>query len=126
MRSGRLAFGVALSFIGALSCAEEAEPWRGILSGFLDAVEAGDPGRASAFCVGDPGGLAAYLEPGVRPEIVGEPAGKPDRVELTVRTPGRPGLTLVLAEKDGDWAVAVEESLEASRASALNAAFGGE
>jgi hypothetical protein len=125
VRSGRFA-GVALFVIGAFSCAEEVEPWRGTLDGFLGAVEAGDPERASAFCDGDPGGLAPYLEPGVRPEIVGEPAGSTDRVELTVRTPGRPGLTLVLVEKDGDWSVAVEESLESSRASALNAAFGGE
>ncbi|MCX7021114.1 MAG: hypothetical protein NTW26_02350 [bacterium] len=124
---GRFAVGVALLFVGAFSCAQEAEPWRGTLDGFFDAVEAGDPERASAFCDGDPAGLAPYLEPGVRPEIVGEPAGVvADRVELTVRTPGRPGLTLVLAEKDGDWSVAVEESLESSRASALNAAFGGE
>ena len=125
MRLG-LAFGVALLSIGAFSCADETEPWRGTLDGFFDAVEAGDPDRASAFCDGDPGGLAPYLEPGVRPEIVGEPAGEGDRVELEVRTPGRPGLALVLAEIYGDWSVAVEESLESSRASALNAAFGGE
>jgi len=125
VRSGRFA-GVALFVIGAFSCAEEVEPWRGTFRGFLDAVEAGDFSRASAFWDGDPAGLAPYLEPGTRPEIVGEPAGAPDRVELTVRTPGRPGLVLVLAERDGDWYVAVEESLESSRASALNAAFGGE
>ncbi|HUT98403.1 MAG TPA: hypothetical protein VM054_04925 [bacterium] len=124
--SVRFAVGVALLFIGAFSCAEEAEPWRGTVEGFFDAVEAGDPERASAFCDGDPGGLATYLKPGARPEIVGDPVSDGGRVELTVRTPGRPGLTLVLVEKDGDWSVAVEESRSATLASALNAAFGGE
>ncbi len=126
MKWGRLILGVTLIGCATLFCGEEAEPWRGTFRGFLDAVEAGDPDGASAFCDGDPAGLAPYLEPGARPEIVGEPGGDGGRVELAVRTPGKPGLVLVLVEKDGDWLVAVADSLEASRAAALNAAFGGE
>lgn len=126
MKLGRFAAGVALLCVGMFSCAEEVEPWRGTVDGFFDAVEAGDPDGASAFCVGDPAGLAPYLEPGVRPEIVGEPAGKPGRVALTVRTPGRPGLVLVLAENDDDgWLIDIADSQETTLASALNAAFGG-
>jgi len=37
-----------------------------------------------------------------------------------------PGLTLVIVERDGDWLISVDRSLEASRAAALNAAFGAE
>jgi len=126
VRSGRLVAGVALICAGVFSCAEEVEPWRGAVDSFLDAVEAGDSDGASAFCDGDPVGLAPYLEPGARPEIVGEPRGDGGRVELTVRTPGRPGLVLVLAETDGDgWLVDVADSQETTLASALNAAFGG-
>jgi hypothetical protein len=126
VRLVRFAAGVALLCVGVFSCAEEAEPWRGTVDSFFDAVEAGDPDGASALCAGDPAGLAPYLEPGARPEIVGEPVSDGGRVELTVRTPGKPGLVLVLVENDDNWRVAVEASVEASRASALNAAFGGE
>jgi hypothetical protein len=127
VRLVRFAAGVALVCIGAFSCAEEAEPWRGTVDSFFDAVEAGDPDGASALCAGDPAGLAPYLEPGARPEIVGEPVSDGGRVELTVRTPGKPGLVLVLVENDGDsWLVDIADSRETTLASALNAAFGGE
>jgi hypothetical protein len=103
----------------------EAEPWRGTVEGFLDAVEEGDLDGAARFCSGDVEELSPYLEPGVRPEVVSE-AVDGGRVELLIRAPGRPGLTLVLAESDGAWLVAAAQSVEASRAAALNAAFGGE
>jgi hypothetical protein len=126
VRAVRFAFGVALLSVGAFSCAEE-EPWRGTADSFFDAVEAGDLEGASALCIGDPAGLAPYLEAGVRPEVVAGPEDGDGRVELAVRTPGRPGLSLVLVEKDDDgWFVEVDDSLDSTTASALNAAFGGE
>ena len=114
-----------LPLILLLSCADEVGPWRKTLAGFLGAVGGDEPAGAAEYCTGDFDDLLPYVEPGVRPEIVGE-AEESDGVRVAVRTPGRPGLTLVITGEDDAWAISVDRSLEATRAAALNAAFGAE
>ncbi len=122
---GRFCLCAAFLAAGMLFCGEEAEPWRDTVDGFLDAVGEGDVAGAAEYCAGDISDLTLYLEPGVRPEVT-RVTVEEEGVCLEARTPGRPGMVLFVAEDEGDWVIFVEDSLEASRAAALNAAFGGE
>ncbi len=109
-----------------LFCGGEAEPWRETIEGFLDAVGGCDVAGAAEYCAGDFSDLLLYLKVGQRPEPVVGLAESEEGWRLEVWTPGVPGLTVVIVERDGDWLIYTDRSLEMSRAAALNATFGAE
>lgn len=107
-----------------LACAEEEAPWQVAFKELSVALEENDSTTAGEYLTG--GGLEElgdYLSLGSNLEATGDWVIEGELRLLPVLAPGRPGISLVWQEVQGDWKLDVSLTLEATRASALNAIF---
>jgi len=111
-------------FLLLLACGEEEAPWQVAFEELSTALEKNDSTAANEYLTGGRlEELGDYLSLGEDLEATGGWASEGELRLLPVLAQGRPGLTLVWREFEGDWLLDTALTLEATRASALNAIF---
>ena len=117
-------FIIVLLLLLLLACGEEEAPWQVAFAEFSTALAENDSAAASEYLTkGKLAELKDYLSLGEAPAATGDWVTEGELHLLPVLTPGKAGLTLVWQEDDADWKLDVSLTLEATRASALNAIF---
>ncbi|MCD4733788.1 hypothetical protein K8R78_06070 [bacterium] len=107
-----------------LACGEEEAPWQVAFEELSTALAEADPTATNEYLTGGKlEELGDYLALSEGLEATGDWVSEGELRLLPVLAPGRPGLTLVWREVEGDWLLDTALTLEATRASALNAIF---
>jgi len=107
-------------------CADE-HPAEAALEELGAALADGDADTLAGLTMdGGGAGLVDYLPLGGELAPEGEAVYGESEASTPVRVPGRPRLVLEWRPTDDGWKVSVAETLEATRAAALNQALGGQ